>query len=93
MADLLEIEPTDDSLMAFDGRILEIFFRAGNVPGRVSARFHVNGIEAIEITEGWGRSIRVKYRFGSNEGGIAYEKDRLPEVREFADRVMAAAQA
>jgi hypothetical protein len=86
MAEPLEIHPTDDSMMIFDGTILEIF------AGSVSSRFHVKGIEDIEIKEkGMARGIMVKNRFGSDVG-IGYDKEKLPEVREFVDRVLGEAQ-
>jgi hypothetical protein len=77
----LEIQPTDDSLMRFDGTILEVF------AGSVSSRFHIKGIDDIEVTEGRGRGIMIKNRFGTDVG-INYDEERLPEVREFVDQVL-----
>ena len=86
MAELLEFQPTDDSMMIFDGTILEI------LAGGISERFHVKGIEDVEIIEkGLRKGITVTNRFGSDVG-ITYDKERLPEVREFVDRVLAEAQ-
>ncbi|MGH2956506.1 MAG: hypothetical protein ACRDL6_05880 [Solirubrobacterales bacterium] len=86
MAEPIEFQPSDDSMMIWDGRILEIF------AGSVSSRFHARGISDIEVTEGWGKSIMVKNRFGTDVG-IGYDKEKLPEVREFVDRVLAKVQA
>ena len=86
MAERVEFQPKDDAMMTFDGTILEIF------AGGVSGRFHIKGIEAIEIIEkGLRRGITITNRFGSDVG-IGFDKERLPEVREFVDRVLAAAQ-
>ena len=54
MAEIEEFQPTDKSLLRFDGTVLEVF--AGSV------------------------------------SGLSYDKDRLTELREFAERVMAVAR-
>jgi hypothetical protein len=79
---VIELQPTDDSLVTWDGTILEVF------AGSVSSRFHAKGISDLHINEGFGRGVIVKNRFGTDVG-FNYDKDRLAEVREFADRVLA----
>lgn len=85
MVDSLEVQPSDDSLIVFDGTILEVF------AGGVQSRIHVRGLEGMEITEGFGRHLMIKNRFGS-DSGVSYDKERLPEVRQFTDQVLAAVQ-
>ena len=86
MAERIEFQPSDDEMVTWDGTILEVF------AGSVSSRFHIKGIADIEITEGFGRGILIKNRFGTDVG-IGYDKDRLTEVRQFFDQVLAAAQS
>ena len=83
MPNVLEVQPRDNSLIVFDGTILEVF------AGGVQIRIHARGLEGIEITEGFGRSLMIKNRFGP-DAGVAYDKDRLPELRRFIDQVLAA---
>ena len=86
MPEPIEFQPKDDSMMTWDGRILEIF------AGSVSSRFHAKGIADIEIKEkGMARGITVENRFGTDVG-IGFDKEKLPEVREFVDRVLAEAR-
>ena len=85
MANALEVQPKDDSLIVFDGTILEVF------AGGAQSRIHVRGLEGMEITEGFGHSLRIKNRFGSDVG-VSYDKERLPELRQFTDQVLAAIQ-
>jgi hypothetical protein len=81
-----EFQPADDNLVSWDGTVLEIF------QGQASYRYHVKAIEDLHVNEGRvGRGVLVKNRFGS-DGMFSYDKERLPEVREFCDRVMAAAR-
>ena len=82
MAEIEEFQPTDDSLLRFDGTVLEVF------AGSVSGRFHVRGIEDLQVSEGFGKSLMIKNRFGSDTG-LSYDKGRLLELQEFAERVMA----
>lgn len=86
MAEQLEFQPKDDTLLIFDGTILEVF------AGSVSGRFHIKGITGIEVSEGFGRNMMIKNKFGSDVG-LSYDKDRADEVREFAERVLAARPA
>ena len=86
MADYVDLQPSDDSLITFDGSILEVF------AGSVSGRFHAKGIEDIEVSTGFGRNIMVKNRFGSDVG-LGYDKERLPEIEEFVARVLAAVRS
>jgi hypothetical protein len=81
VAEPIEIQPTDDSLVVFDGTILEVF------AGSVSSRFHIKGIDDIQITEGWGRSVMIKNRFGTDVG-ISYDEERLPDIQAFVDQVL-----
>ena len=86
MAERLEFQPKDDSLLIFDGTVLEVF------AGSVSGRFHIRGIKEIEVSEGFGRNMMIKNRFGTDVG-LSYDKDRVDEVREFAEQVLAARPA
>ena len=88
MAKALEVQLSDDSLLVFDGTILEVF------AGGVQMRVHVRGLEGMEIKEGrtsMGRQLEIKNRFGS-DAGLSYDQECLPELREFTDQVLAAAQ-
>jgi fatty acid/phospholipid biosynthesis enzyme len=82
----IDLQPSADSMLTWDGTVLEIF------AGSVSGRFHIKGIADIEVSEGFGRNIMIKNRFGSDVG-ISYDKERLAEVREFLDQVLAAARS
>lgn len=78
-----------DSLLAFDGRVLEVF----GFMGSESTRFHVRNVE-IEIADPdrkGRRSVRVKPA-SRGSGGLQLEVDEAdwPAVGPFLDRVLAA---
>lgn len=86
MADVEEFQPADDSLVTWDGTILEIF------QSQASYRYHARGIEEMHINDGRiARGVLVKNRFGS-DGAFNFDKDRLADVRAFCDRVMTVAR-
>lgn len=78
-----------DSLLVFDGRVLEVF----GFSGSESLRFHVRNME-IELKEPdrkGRRWLRIKPA-SSGSGGCMFElkpEDR-PQVEPFIDRVLAA---
>ena len=78
-----------DSLLVFDGRVLEVFgFR-----GSESLRFHVRNVE-IEFQEPDRKGRRwLKIKPASRgSGGCMFElkPEDLPQVEPFVDRVLAA---
>jgi hypothetical protein len=78
-----------DTLLAFDGRVLEIF----GFPGHESLRFHVRNIE-VEFQEPdrkGRRWLRIKPA-SSGSGGCMFEvkPEDLPQIEPFIDRVLAA---
>jgi hypothetical protein len=81
-----------DSLLAFDGRVVEVFGFAGSE----SLRFHVRNVE-IELGDPdrkGRRSLRIKP--GSRGSGgcmLDIEPGDLPQVEPFVDRVLAAIPA
>jgi hypothetical protein len=78
-----------DSLLAFDGRVLEVF----GFSGSESLRFHVRNIEiTVEDPDRKGRRwLRVKPA-SKGSGGCMFEvaPEDWPPLAPFIDRVMAA---
>ncbi len=77
-----------DGLLAFDGRVLEVF----GFSGSASTRFHVRNVD-VEIADPdrkGRRSVRIKP--ASRGGGLQLEVDEgdWPSVGPFLDRVLAA---
>lgn len=79
----------DDTLVAFDGRVLEVF----GFSGSESLRFHVRNIEiSVEEPDRKGRRwLRIKPATPGS-GGCMFEVEPgdWPHVGPFLDRVMAA---
>ena len=78
-----------DSLLAFDGRVLEVFGFASSE----SLRFHVRNVEIeLQDPDRKGRRwLRIKPA-GRGSGGCMFElePEDLPQVEPFIDRVLAA---
>jgi hypothetical protein len=78
-----------DSLLAFDGRVVEVF----GFSGSESIRFHVRNVE-LEVGEPdrkGRRSVRIKPA-SRGSGGCMFEvsEEDWPSVGPFLDRVLAA---
>jgi hypothetical protein len=81
----------DDSLLAWDGRVLEVF----GFPGSGSARFHVANL-AVEVDDPDRKGRRtVTLRPASRSGGVALQvpAEDWPAVEPLLDRVLAAMDA
>jgi hypothetical protein len=78
----------DDVLLAFDGRVLEVF----GFPGSESIRFHIRNLD-LEV-DGPDRKGRhnVKLATATRGGGchIPVPEEDWPPVSEFVDEVLAA---
>jgi hypothetical protein len=78
----------DDLLLAFDGRVIEVF----GFPGSESIRFHVRNLD-LEI-DGPDRKGRhtIKLATATRGGGchIPVPEEDWPEVRGFVDALLAA---
>ena len=81
----------DDLLLAFDGRVIEVF----GFPGSESIRFHVRNLD-LEV-DGPDRKGRhtVKLATATRGGGchIPVPEEDWPEVSVFVDNVLAAMPA
>jgi hypothetical protein len=78
-----------DSLLVFDGRVLEVF----GFSGSESIRFHVRNMDLViaDADRKGRRSVRVKPASrGSGGVGLEVEEADWPAVGPFLDRVLAA---
>jgi hypothetical protein len=77
-----------DSLLAFDGRVLEVF----GFPGSLSMRYHVRNMElSVDPPDRKGRHW-VNLRAARGSGGCSFdvEPEDWPAAGPFFDRVLAA---
>jgi hypothetical protein len=84
VADDLEFEPKEDSLIIFDGKFLYLFannWESQLIPAR--------GVTDIKVMKGMGRSILVENRLGSSTG-LSYDKEKEAEVEAFVERLKGA---
>ena len=72
----------DDLLLAFDGRVIEVF----GFPGSESMRFHV---ENLELTVEH-RSVTMKPAMRGGGCAFAVPEDDWPDVERLLDAVLAA---
>ena len=77
----------DDILLAFDGRVLEVF----GFPGATSMRFHVRNMElAVDEPDRTGnRSVTVKPAMRGGGCSFAVPEGDWEAVGAFLDRVLA----
>ncbi|KPI02821.1 hypothetical protein OK074_4971 [Actinobacteria bacterium OK074] len=69
-----------DVLLAFDGRVLEVFRYAD------AARYHVWEEPWLEFTSGRSPKVRIRSRIGSRRT-FPYDEQLLPGIRALADAV------
>ena len=77
-----------ESLLAFDGRVLEVF----GFPGAVSMRFHVRNLRlSVSGPDGGGTHwVLVQASHGSGGCNLQVAADQWPGVGPFLERVFAA---
>ncbi|WP_369373445.1 hypothetical protein [Streptomyces sp. cg36] len=78
--DRYEAPASDTVLLAFDGRVLEVF---GYVD---DARYHVWEGPRLDFTTGRFRRLAITVRSGRRHS-IPYDEQRLPALRALADRI------
>ena len=81
----LQIQLSKKSMIVFDGAVLEVFGMSDAV------RVHIQGLERVEVKEGRTGGFLITNRFGSDYG-VSFDKERLPELQEFAARINEAAE-